>query len=64
MSKTQLKYKIQHELERVNAEIDVKIVEGKAYRKEARHHKMLLSQLSRMNREWMKPSFSLMSFFF
>ena len=50
MSKAQLQKTIQRQLKELNNEIDVKIVQGKAYRREARHHKMLLRQLAELNR--------------
>ncbi len=37
---------IQSELERINQEIDMKILRGISYKKESKHHKFLLTHLS------------------
>lgn len=50
MSKTQLQKTIQRELNLVNEQIDIKIVQGKSYHREAKHHKMLLRQLAELDR--------------
>jgi hypothetical protein len=41
---------VQKELEVLNKRIDQKIIRGISYMTEARRHKMLLSQLNRLNR--------------
>ncbi len=41
---------IQSELERINQEIDMKILRGLSYKKEAKHHKFLLTHLSELQR--------------
>jgi hypothetical protein len=40
---------LQEELKKINKEIDVKIIRGKSYSREARRHKSLLSQLAFLN---------------
>ncbi|MEN9604761.1 MAG: hypothetical protein RJB39_446 [Candidatus Parcubacteria bacterium] len=37
---------IQSEIERINQEIDMKILRGLSYKKESKHHKFLLTHLS------------------
>jgi hypothetical protein len=46
MSKTELKYELQAEIDKVNHIIDKKIVRGLPYTREARYHKTLLQRLS------------------
>jgi len=63
MSKTQLYKSIVHEIDRVNDRIDIKIIRGIPYRREARRHQMLVSQLRRLEREgvrsgWFSSLFS------
>lgn len=41
---------IEKEINKVNDEIDLKIIQGLAYRAEARRHKMLLDKLRRDTR--------------
>lgn len=50
MSKTQLHKSIVHEIGRVNDRIDIKILRGKSYQREAQRHRMLVTQLSRLER--------------
>jgi hypothetical protein len=45
MSKSQLAYRIELELQRVNDAIDIKIIKGLSYKREALRHRLLLSQL-------------------
>jgi hypothetical protein len=59
MSKYNVASALQKELRKINQEIDQKIISGRSYYREARRHKSLLSQLSRVRR----GSFSLLSFF-
>lgn len=60
MSKNKIVSTIQKELARVNETIDMKILKGESYRREARKHKALLSQLKHVGAG---RSFSLFSFF-
>ncbi|MEK7630851.1 MAG: hypothetical protein AAB417_02395 [Patescibacteria group bacterium] len=50
MSKTQLHKSIVHEIGRVNDRIDIKILRGKSYQREAQRHRMLVTQLGRLER--------------
>jgi hypothetical protein len=50
MSRYELIRQIQMEIERLNAEIDVKIIRGVSYRGEARRHKFLKARLSELVR--------------
>ncbi|MES2436917.1 MAG: hypothetical protein V4519_02805 [Patescibacteria group bacterium] len=50
MSKSELKHQLKVEIKRLNKLIDQKILEGKNYTAEARHHKILLSRLSIMKK--------------
>lgn len=54
MSKYTLATKVSRELKKINREIDLKILRGESYRREARRHKSLLS---------LRKSFSLISIF-
>lgn len=51
MSQTQYLKIIERELQRVNQEIDFKIIRGEDYRKEARDHKLLLKKVRYHNRK-------------
>src|SRR3990167_6396419 len=51
MSKTQLHKSIVHEIGRVNDRIDIKILRGLPYVREARRHRMLRLQLRRLERD-------------
>lgn len=46
MSRGDLIRVIQIELEELNKKIDLKIIKGRSYKKEAKRHKFLLSQLT------------------
>lgn len=48
MSKHRTVKILRAELERVNQEIDMRIIRGVSYAREARRHKFLLSQLRRL----------------
>jgi hypothetical protein len=48
MSKHQAVKEIRRELDRVNQEIDLKIIKGVPYAREARRHKFLMSQLRQL----------------
>ena len=50
MSKFILEKKIQTELKKINGIIDVKIIEGVSYRREALRHRFLLNRLSDLHR--------------
>ncbi|MFA6520158.1 MAG: hypothetical protein WCT44_00970 [Candidatus Paceibacterota bacterium] len=45
MSQTQYLKMLEREIQRINKKIDLKIVEGKNYMKEAREHKLLLRKV-------------------
>jgi hypothetical protein len=52
------------ELERLNKEIDLKIIKGLSYAEESRRHKMLLGRLKHATPEpvwWLKRSMNLIS---
>lgn len=51
MSKTTLLQKIQAELERLNDRIDLKIIKGVSYEKEARRHRELLATLQHLRED-------------
>ena len=51
MSKTKTQKTIQRQLKFVNEQIDLKILQGKSYHQEARHHRMLLRQLAELDRQ-------------
>lgn len=50
MSRTRLIQEIEKEIERLNMRIDLKIIKGRPYFKEARRHKFLFTQLSNLTR--------------
>ncbi|MBU6231104.1 MAG: hypothetical protein KGI45_01040 [Patescibacteria group bacterium] len=49
MSKHQAIRAIRVEIERLNQEIDLKIIRGASYRREALRHKTLMAQLARLS---------------
>ncbi len=51
MKKEDLIKNIAIEIERLNRKIDLKIIKGLAYKKEAKQHKFLLAQLQDLTRE-------------
>ncbi|MFA6050538.1 MAG: hypothetical protein WC761_05065 [Candidatus Paceibacterota bacterium] len=68
MSRYELIRRIQIELERLNAEIDVKIIKGTSYRQEARRHKFLMARLAELTQptkspNWMQRAAHAMSMF-
>lgn len=65
MSGHTFKKAIESELKKLNEVIDLKIVQGSSYAKEARRHKFLLRQLKSMSGQsgWFQKSFSLVSTF-
>jgi len=50
MSKQQVIKTLRHEIAGVNKEIDLRIIKGMSYRREALRHKMLTAQLHRLAR--------------
>lgn len=50
MSRTRLIEEIEKELDRLNAKIDLRIIKGLSYAKEARRHKFLVTQLNNLTR--------------
>ncbi len=67
MKKYFLAHAIKSELDRVNQEIDIKIIKGVSYIRESRRHKMLLSQLKQLRKNratgWMSRAASMVSLF-
>lgn len=56
MSKQEMTQSIKRQLVLLNSKIDGKILRGKSYRAEARRHRMLLSELQRVQtRSWFVP---------
>jgi hypothetical protein len=56
-------YSIHDELKRINEQIDLKIIKGQSYVREAKVHKRLRSQLGQVRRSaWLTRSFSFASF--
>ncbi len=49
MSKSMYKKTIEHEIEKLNQKIDLKIIKGLSYRTEAKRHKFLLARLSELS---------------
>jgi hypothetical protein len=66
MSKHQTIKAIRNEIERLNKEIDLRIIRGLPYKREALRHKALMVQLSRMSSggfSWFGKSLSFVSMF-
>lgn len=66
MSKHQAIKTIRAEIERLNREIDLKIIKGVSYRREALRHKFLKAQLARLvpsRFSWLGRSLRLASLF-
>jgi len=65
MSKHQAIRAIREEIEKLNQEIDLRIIRGVSYARESRRHKALVAQLARLSpqRSWFSRSFSLKSAF-
>lgn len=68
MSKYTLIKTIQMELEKLNMEIDLKIIKGIAYGRESRRHRFLASQLSNLSRPksnqgWIEAASQMVSMF-
>ncbi len=49
MSKEKTIQELHREIKVVNEKIDMKIIRGLSYKKEAKHHKFLVVHLSRLN---------------
>jgi len=66
MSKHQTIKTIRMEIERLNQEIDLKIIQGVSYRREALRHKSLKSQLARLaprRSYWLDRTLGILSLF-
>ncbi len=67
MSKSKLIKTIQSELDLINEQIDLKIIRGRSYQKEARRHKFLISHLTQAirnnNSSWMQKTAHMVSSF-
>jgi hypothetical protein len=65
MSKNQAAKTIRAEIEKLNQEIDLKIIKGLSYRKESFRHKFLMAQLARLSpqRSWFGRSLQFASMF-
>ena len=65
MSSNTFRKTIESELKKLNDKIDLKIIKGLKYDKEAQHHKFLLRQLQGFSKQsgWFQKSFSLVSTF-
>jgi hypothetical protein len=66
MSKHQAVRTIRAEIERLNQEIDLRIIKGVSYRREALRHKFLTAQLARLQPKrsnWLGRSLSFVSMF-
>lgn len=65
MSAEKIVKEISQELERVNEEIDIRIIKGMPYKREAKRHKLLLSMLNGFSQKTStRHSFSFMSLLF
>lgn len=67
MSKHQAIKSIRAEIERINQEIDLRIIKGVSYRREALRHKFLMAQLARLvprRSSWFGRSLGFASFLF
>jgi hypothetical protein len=65
MSKQQAIRAIRSEIERLNQQIDLNIIRGVSYRREALRHKSLMSQLARLQprKSWITKSLNFVSAF-
>lgn len=50
MSKEKTIHELLQEIRSINEKIDMKIIRGKSYRKEAKHHKFLVAHLNLLTR--------------
>ena len=66
MSQTQYLKMLEREIQKINQKIDLKIIQGEAYFKEARDHKLLLKKVRYHSRKnlfsRLFPSFAKFSF--
>lgn len=51
MSKQQFKSVLQDELNKLNEQIDLKVMRGLPYAREARRHRQVVTELRRLNRD-------------
>ncbi len=67
MSNNKLINTIHAEIDRINESIDLKIIKGQSYAREARRHKFLLSHLTQAIRKdrtnWLQKTATMMSSF-
>ncbi|MFA6554106.1 MAG: hypothetical protein WCS89_01210 [Candidatus Paceibacterota bacterium] len=66
MSKHQAIKTIRSEIERLNREIDLRIIKGLSYRQQSQRHKFLMAQLARLSKiqsNWFGKSLSFVSTF-
>lgn len=66
MSKYEIVKSLKYEIKKINYVIDQKIIQGMPYYREARRHKFLISQLSRLappKVSWFGRSMSFVSLF-
>jgi hypothetical protein len=66
VSEIKLAKKIDKEIKVINKKIDMKIIEGVSYKREARRHRLLLSMLHeiRLRQKSVSPLFRFASFIF
>jgi len=66
MSKHQALRTIRSEVERLNQEIDLRIIKGISYARQAKRHKMLMNQLAQLSssgHSWFNRSMNFVSSF-
>lgn len=66
MSKYEIVKSLKYEIKKINYVIDQKIIQGQPYYREARRHKFLISQLSRLapqKQSWFSRGLSFASLF-
>ena len=66
MSKHQALRTIRSEVERLNQEIDLRIIKGISYARQAKRHKMLMNQLAQLSssgHSWFSRSMNFVSSF-
>lgn len=61
MSRTTFIKKIEEEINKLNMRIDLKIIRGKSYAKEARRHKFLLSQMNNLRKDSVRKNMKVVS---
>ncbi len=63
MSKEKLLQTLTSEIEQINEEIDLKVIRGIPYKREAKRHKLLVSMLNEVGEKMnVRQSFSFLSF--